>query len=83
MLVTTEACRPGLGRLTSQCAAVPALTLCVIATVHVICTQILRFSLVDPWMHDKNDGFPLLYIRSHAARLPARCVCLHERPPTD
>jgi hypothetical protein len=34
--------------------------------------QILRFSLVDPWMHDKNDGFPLLYIRSHAARLPGR-----------
>jgi hypothetical protein len=34
--------------------------------------QILRLSLVDPWMHDKNDGFPLLYIRSHAARLPGR-----------
>jgi hypothetical protein len=34
--------------------------------------QILRFSLVDPWMHDKSDGFPLLYIRSHAARLPGR-----------
>lgn len=38
------------------------------------CMQILRFSLVDPWMHDKNDGFPLLYIRSHAARLPGRWV---------
>ena len=34
--------------------------------------QILRLSLVDPWMHDKKDGFPLLYIRSHAARLPGR-----------
>lgn len=40
----------------------------------VLCAaQILRLSLVDPWMHDKSDGFPLLYIRSHAARLPGRC----------
>lgn len=39
---------------------------------HALTVQILRLSLVDPWMHDKNDGFPLLYVRSHAARLPGR-----------
>jgi hypothetical protein len=33
-----------------------------------------RFSVVDPWMHEKNDGFPLLYVRSHAARLPGSVV---------
>jgi hypothetical protein len=25
-------------------------------------------------MHEKNDGFPLLYVRSHAARLPGSVV---------
>jgi len=29
---------------------------------------------VDPWLHEKNDGFPILYVRSHAARLPAGLV---------
>lgn len=33
-----------------------------------------RFSLVDPWLHEKGDGFPLLYVRSHAARLPGSVV---------
>lgn len=36
--------------------------------------KVLRFSVVDPWMHDKGDGFPLLYVRSHAARLPGSVV---------
>ena len=31
-------------------------------------------SLVDPWLHEKGDGFPILYVRSHAARLPAGLV---------
>jgi hypothetical protein len=29
---------------------------------------------VDPWLHELNDGFPLLYVRSHAARLPGDLV---------
>jgi hypothetical protein len=36
--------------------------------------RLRRFSIVDPWMHEKNDGFPLLYVRSHAARLPGSVV---------
>jgi hypothetical protein len=36
--------------------------------------KVLRLSVVDPWMHDKGDGFPLLYVRSHAARLPGSFV---------
>uniref|UniRef100_A0A383WCR9 Uncharacterized protein n=1 Tax=Tetradesmus obliquus TaxID=3088 RepID=A0A383WCR9_TETOB len=36
--------------------------------------KMFRFSAVDPWMHEKNDGFPLLYVRSHAARLPGSVV---------
>lgn len=31
-------------------------------------------SLVDPWLHEKGDGFPILYVRSHAARLPGGLV---------
>lgn len=34
----------------------------------------LRMSLVDPWLHEKDDGFPILYVRSHAARLPGGLV---------
>lgn len=30
--------------------------------------------MVNPWMHEKGDGFPLLYVRSHAARLPGSLV---------
>lgn len=37
-------------------------------------TRPRRMSLVDPWLHEKNDGFPILYVRSHAARLPAGLV---------
>jgi hypothetical protein len=36
--------------------------------------KLLRLSAVDPWAHDPGDGFPLLYVRSHAARLPASLV---------
>jgi hypothetical protein len=36
--------------------------------------KILRMSLVDPWLHDKDDGFPILYVQSHAARLPGDLV---------
>ena len=31
-------------------------------------------SLVDPWLHEKGDGFPILYVRSDAARLPGGLV---------
>lgn len=31
----------------------------------------VRFSLADPWMHAKlDDGYPLVYMRSNAARIP-------------
>ena len=33
--------------------------------------KLLRLTLADPWMHDGRDGFPLLYVRSNAARVPA------------
>lgn len=36
--------------------------------------KVFRYSLVDPWMHERGDGFPLLYMRSHAARLPSSLV---------
>eukprot|EP00877_Chromochloris_zofingiensis_P010644 jgi/Chrzof1/5833/Cz16g17160.t1 len=36
--------------------------------------KIFRMSLVDPWLHEKGDGFPILYVRSHAARLPGGLV---------
>lgn len=36
--------------------------------------KVLRMSLVDPWLHEKRDGFPILYVRSHAARLPGSVV---------
>lgn len=32
--------------------------------------KILRMTQMDPWMHADMDGFPLLYVRSNAARLP-------------
>ncbi|KAF8059651.1 NLRC3 [Scenedesmus sp. PABB004] len=47
-----------------------AVCLCAINSVE----KILRFSVVDPWMHERGDGFPLLYVRSHAARLPGSLV---------
>jgi len=36
--------------------------------------KLARLSAVDPWAHDPGDGFPLLYVRSHAARLPGSLV---------
>jgi hypothetical protein len=36
--------------------------------------RVPRLSLVDPWLHEKSDGFPILYVRSHAARLPGGLV---------
>jgi hypothetical protein len=47
-----------------------ALCFCVLNSVE----KLLRMSLVDPWMHDKGDGFPILYVRSHAARLPGGLI---------
>lgn len=35
------------------------------------CCRSVRFSLADPWMHAKlDDGYPLVYMRSNAARIP-------------
>eukprot|EP00878_Enallax_costatus_P032257 GHUV01035405.1.p1 GENE.GHUV01035405.1~~GHUV01035405.1.p1 ORF type:complete len:129 (-),score=18.66 GHUV01035405.1:182-568(-) len=45
-----------------------------LSTDHMVVVTCCRFSVVDPWMHEKGDGFPLLYVRSHAARLPGSVV---------
>lgn len=35
------------------------------------CEKWIRYSLADPMLHPSNDdGYPLLYMRSNAARLP-------------
>jgi hypothetical protein len=47
-----------------------AVLLCAANTLE----KLLRLSAVDPWAHDPGDGFPLLYVRSHAARLPGSLV---------
>ncbi len=37
--------------------------------------RFIRMSLADPWLHPLNeDGYPLLYMRSNAARLPRAMV---------
>ncbi|PNH08713.1 hypothetical protein TSOC_004708, partial [Tetrabaena socialis] len=42
----------------------------MLAVLNVV-DKFVRLSLADPWLHPLNeDGYPLLYMRSNAARLP-------------
>ncbi|GIL82402.1 hypothetical protein Vretimale_11851 [Volvox reticuliferus] len=42
----------------------------MLAVLNVV-DKFIRLSLADPWLHPLNeDGYPLLYMRSNAARLP-------------
>ncbi|KAG2432202.1 hypothetical protein HXX76_009121 [Chlamydomonas incerta] len=46
----------------------------VFAVLNVV-DKFIRMSLADPWLHPLNeDGYPLLYMRSNAARLPRAMV---------
>ncbi|MEW5312149.1 MAG: hypothetical protein WDW38_003798 [Sanguina aurantia] len=48
-----------------------AFALCVVNLIE----KWIRFSLADPWLHPgSKDGYPLLYMRSNAARLPYALV---------
>ena len=42
----------------------------VLAVLNVV-EKFVRLSMADPWLHAEHaDGYPLLYMRSNAARLP-------------
>ncbi|EFJ40909.1 hypothetical protein VOLCADRAFT_99266 [Volvox carteri f. nagariensis] len=56
-------------------SALNAIYAAFLLAVWNVVDKFIRLSLADPWLHPLNeDGYPLLYMRSNAARLPRALV---------